>query len=208
MDKYWVEKAYRYIVEHNSFDQVSDVEYFVDYASISATVSIGLPGKFIKAGITAIGVKAKEDVTFIFTNHFPLEAPKVILRDDFPRCFPHINPSKSIVNPCIYEGNLSELLQQSEWMNGYLNQLIDWLEKAASNDLLNYEQGWEPMRNDDSNGFMLYDIDTILSAFSENKSNSLINSIEYEQRKDLIVTGSLCNNSQKKKRTYSLFLNN
>ncbi|NLD66507.1 MAG: hypothetical protein GX648_08045 [Crenarchaeota archaeon] len=97
------------------------------------------------------------------------------------------------------------MLQQSEWMNGFLNQLVDWLEKAASNDLLNYDQGWEPMRNDDFSGFMLYDIDKVLKAFIDQNSNVLINAIDYEERGNIIVTGSLCD-SNKKKSSHALYI--
>ena len=173
MDRFWLEKAHKYITEHNAFKGVSDIE--VDgsdsIAKISANVTVNLPGKFIKAGITEIGVEEKEDVKFLFSSPFPLKAPTIQLRDNFPRCFPHINPSEKRVLPCIYEGDLSELLQQAGWMNEILNQLVDWLEKAASNDLLNYEQGWEPMRNDSVKGFIRYDIDDVLSSI-ENKKQS------------------------------------
>ncbi len=67
------------------------------------------------------------------------------------------------VCPCIFEGSLSELLQQAEWMNGLLNQLVDWLEKAASNSLLNFEQGWEPMRIDNPAGNIGYSQYTVLN---------------------------------------------
>lgn len=140
MDKFWLEKARQYILDHNAFEDVSEIDFIETpkSASIFATVTIGLPSKFIKLGKTRSWSKKtkKLKIRFIFTEQFPLEAPKILLRDDLPRCFPHINPSDTDVNPCIYEGNLSELLQQSEWMNGILNQLVDWLEKAASNDFV------------------------------------------------------------------------
>jgi len=208
MDKFWLEKAHKYIIEHNAFEEVSDIVYYDDEAIIEAVVSIGLPSRFISAGITNIGVKSREYVQFVFSKLFPLEAPKIFLRDDFPRCFPHINPSKIKVNPCIFEGNLSELLQQTEWMNGVLNQLVDWLEKAAANDLLNYEQGWEPMRNDECSGVMVYDIDEMLNAYVKRNSNILISSISYEERRNTIVAGNLCNNKKKKSAHALCFLTN
>lgn len=194
MDRFWIDKARKYIEEHNAFEDVSDITTGIDkHAIVSAKVKINLPGRFIKAGVTDIGVRNREDVHFIFPESFPLKAPEIKLRDDFPRCFPHINPSEKYVIPCIYEGNLAELLQQSEWMNSILNQLTDWLEKAASNDLMNYDQGWEPMRNDHNVGFMQYDIDNILASYENLKAPLLIQRIRYESRKGKILTGSLCN---------------
>lgn len=193
MDKFWLEKAKKYLEEHNAFEDVSDISY-VDSSSIaliSANALVNLPSSFISKGITDLGVRNKEEILFIFTEQFPLVTPKILLRDDFPRCFPHINPSYEKVSPCIYEGNLSELLQQSEWLNGILNQLIDWLEKAASNELLNYDQGWEAMRNDNFSGFMLYDINEVLKAFQD-IGNILDRKIIYEERNNLIFTDGLC----------------
>ena len=196
MDRFWLEKAHKYISEHNAFDDVSDIKVDDEdsIATISATVTVNLPSRFIKAGITEIGVKEKEEVRFLFSRSFPLKAPTIQLRDDFPRCFPHINPSEKSVFPCIYEGKLSELLQQAGWMNEILNQLVYWLEKAASNDLLNYDQGWEPMRNDRTAGFIRYDIDEGLSAIDKNKQSSfLTRMIEYISRRGVIIAGSIFN---------------
>jgi hypothetical protein len=201
MDSFWLNKARKYIVEHNAFDDVSEIIEGDSgkKAIITAMVSVNLPSKFISAGITDIGVRNKEDVEFVFTESFPLETPIIHLRDDFPKSFPHINPSLKRVKPCIYEGDLSELLQQSEWMYGILNQLADWLEKAASGDLLNYEQGWEPMRNDHHIGCMPYEIDDVLAAYKRLNSPFLDRDVYYEERKGLILTDSLCNPKNVKK---------
>lgn len=159
MDEFWIEKAHKYIKEHRAFKNVSEIRHINESAAIiTAELLVGLPARFIDAGITETGVRSVEPVSLIFGEEFPLQAPIIILRDDFPRGFPHINPIKERVRPCIYDGNLTELLQQSEWLNGILNQLVDWMDKAASGALINYEQGWEPMRNDDPAGFIVYDV--------------------------------------------------
>lgn len=204
MDRFWLEKAKKYIQEHNAFENVSDIFIHDNskIATISAIASVNLPSRFIKKGRTNIGVKDKEIIHFVFIERFPLVAPKILLREDFPRCFPHINPSEKEVSPCIYDGNLTELLQQSEWMNGILNQLIDWLEKAAANELLNFDQGWEPMRNDQSSGLMLYDIDEVIKAYGSNVE-CLTRKITYEERDNLIFTDSLC--FQNKKTAHVLY---
>jgi len=201
MDNFWLRKAHQYIREHNSFRSVSEIQYEKEDGSaiISAELSVNLPGSFLDVGITTTGVRSTEPVCFIFCKDFPLEVPKIVLRDDFPRCFPHINPSVKEVLPCIYEGDLSELLQQSEWLNGILNQLVDWMEKAASGSLMNYAQGWEPMRNDHPAGFIIYDTAEILNFFKNSQIGS--RGIYYENRKKLIFTDSLCDFSKKKKST-------
>lgn len=206
MDRFWLEKAHKYISEHNAFSDISNItlDDGMSVATISATVFVNLPCSFIKTGITKIGVKNKEEVRFHFTSTFPLKAPTIQLRDDFPRCFPHINPAEKEVFPCIYEGDLSELLQQTGWMDEILNQLTDWLEKAASNDLMNYDQGWEPMRNDHNVGLMQYDIDAALSSFYNLNNSPFIQEIYYEDRRSKILTGSLCD-SNKFKSAHALY---
>lgn len=199
MDKFWIEKAKGYIATHSAFSRVSDIQYSGDKktAEIEAHASVNLPALYIDRGVTDLGVRDSEPVRFILSEEFPLEAPQIRLRQDFPRSFPHINPSAEEVIPCIYAGSLSELLQQAEWMNAILNQLVDWLEKAASNSLLNYDQGWEPMRNDDMAGFISYDISHVIEKLNTN--NYAVRSIKYERRGHIIIADELCNITKNEK---------
>lgn len=204
MDEYWVNKAHQYISEHASFSDVSDIEYSADTSSavIQALAIVGLPASSLERGETPQGVRPREPITFIFREDFPLSAPLILLRDDFPRTFPHINPSEKRVIPCIYDGTLSELLQQSEWMNGVLNQLAEWLEKAASNALLDYSQGWEPMRNDRPSGVFSYDMHEVSKRLERAHWTEL--STQYENINGMIIAGSMCA-SRKKKNCLALF---
>lgn len=153
----WYQKAYRYISSHRAFSEVSEVQGAQGEREIQAIANIELPSRFSRSLTTDLGVRAHEPVRFVFPVNFPLEAPRIFLREDFPRVFPHIIPSENAVEPCIYAGSLSELLQQPGWMIEILNQLIDWLYKAAANDLLNLEHGWEPMRSDHLDGVIIND---------------------------------------------------
>lgn len=192
MDRFWLDEARRYITEHRAFSNVSEIRWVRTTGTherplITATASVSLPSRFIASGVTDTGVKDRETVTFVFPTEFPLRAPLILLRSDFPRCFPHINPSESCVRPCIYEGNLSELLQQPEWMNAILNQLVDWLEKAASDDLMDYDQGWEPMRSDCLAGYIVYDIDKAIGAHANNDESVLNAKLRYCELGKLII---------------------
>jgi hypothetical protein len=62
---------------------------------------------------------------------------------------PHINPHHAgqLVSPCLFEGSLDELLHRFG-LDAIIDQLIDWLHKAAAGTLLDLEQGWEPTRRD------------------------------------------------------------
>ena len=121
---------------------------------LELTVNTHLPQDFKKEGVSSRGVKAIEPVRLEFRDQYPFLAPRVVLRDDFPRSFPHINPSSEDVLPCIYEGNLTELLQQQSGLEMVIFQLVSWLRKAAADDLMDLSQGWEWMRNDNCKGIL------------------------------------------------------
>jgi len=177
--KYWVEKARNYSLAHPSISSVS--ELLLDsnrLYSFVAQFSINLPGKFDIIGETLNGVKKIEHVEFIFPSNFPYKAPKVYLRDDFSRNFPHINPSKEKVNPCIFYGTLDELIQQPKWFDNILDQVVDWLEKAASDSLIDPKQGWEPMRTDDLDGIIIYDVHDIQNKMQAS-SDALLSTVKY-----------------------------
>lgn len=155
---YLITFARKFAEEHKSVAKIYD-NYINDKNLIcfDIDVKVNLPSIHKAKSQTDKGVKSIEKVTLEFPQEFPYKAPKVYLRDDFNRNFPHINPIVERFNPCIFEGSVDELLQQQSWMDGILDQLIDWLETSASNSLINPEQGWEPMRVDDNNGVIVYD---------------------------------------------------
>lgn len=163
-----IERAYSYLLSYFGEENCSDVVYDAEnlLAEITVQAKVNLPQKFIKDGITDLGVQEKEPVTFIFSNKFPFKAPIIKFRQDFPRCFPHINPNEKDVIPCIYEGDLSELLQTPDWMNNIIEHLMVWLERAAANDLIDPEQGWEPIRNDKTSFFIYANRNDLYSATS------------------------------------------
>lgn len=120
---------------------------------LKLNVNTHLPQDFEAKGVSNHGVMAIEPVRMVFSDRYPFVAPRVVLRDDFPRSFPHIYPSSDVVSPCIYEGSLTELLQQSG-LERIIFQLVSWLRKAAADDLMDLSQGWEWMRNDNCKGIL------------------------------------------------------
>ncbi|MDD2273776.1 MAG: ThiF family adenylyltransferase [Desulfuromonadaceae bacterium] len=121
--------------------------------------SVPLPSRATELGISSTGVKESEPVMFLFPISYPRKAPKVRLREDFPRNLPHLYPGsvKDFVVPCIYDGSLDDLLHQGKGLHGILEQVQDWLRKAASNSLINNRQGWEPIRFDSADNFIIYE---------------------------------------------------
>ncbi len=163
----FIKKAQQYAKAHPSIIEVSTITQ----NSFTVIYRIYLPGKYDIIGETELGIKKEEPVKFVFPEEFPLKAPEINLRDDFNRdYFPHINPSKEKVIPCIYDGDLSELLQQPNWFDNILNQMVDWFDKASQESLMNYEQGWEIMRQDDFNGFHIDNIDLVKNKFKNDST--------------------------------------
>lgn len=138
--------------EVSSCDGVVGAEWdTTNSLELKLEVAVHLPQDCIAAGKTPMGVRSKEPIRMVFDERYPFSAPKITLRDDFPRCFPHIYPSSVEVRPCVYEGSISDLIQQAG-IRAVVFQLTEWLRKAASDDLMDFSQGWEWMRNDEWNG--------------------------------------------------------
>ncbi len=126
---------------------------------IVAFFTVPLPSRSAKAGVSSTGVRNREPVYFRFPANYPQKAPVIRLRKDFPRNLPHINPGNAndYVSPCIYDGSLNDLLHMGRGLTEILEQVQSWLAKAASNSLINLNQGWEPIRYDELNRFIYYE---------------------------------------------------
>ncbi len=160
------QSALRIIQSHAAAEEeVGDPEPLSDGGFVTKFhMSVSLPSRANKRGISETGVKPREPVTLHFPSTYPFHAPIIILRPGFNRSLPHINPSLHLnksehVFPCVYDGNLDDLLhQEGDGLSEILNQLSDWLSKAAINDLIDPNQGWEPIRRDDTYGWVVYDL--------------------------------------------------
>lgn len=98
------------------------------------------------------------------------------MRKDFPRNFPHIFPGAKdeFVKPCIYDGSLDDLLHQGLGLTQILYQVQDWLNNAASNSLINSNQGWEPIRYDSIGNFIIYEHSRLRSLASEKAGSAFL----------------------------------
>ena len=188
----WIEKARKYAIEHPSVKHVSEQFETKEGICFYAIFKINLPGKYDLIGESPNGIKENEVVTFIFSPNFPFRAPNIYLRDDFPRNFPHINPSLDKVIPCIFDGSLDQLLQQPKWFDQILDQLVEWLEKASSDCLMDYAQGWEPMRIDNTDGIIIFPKEPLLNHILREKKYVDTRIIRYIESDNIIygkVTG-------------------
>ena len=146
-----IRRALALISEHPGIDGLDAPLY--DSASGATTVDVtfrvSLPSEWRRQGESPSGVKSGEVVRFDFSARYPLCAPSLSLREGFNRNLPHIQPwvTNGRPVPCIYDGDLDELLHQ-KGLAGILNQTSLWLENAALGKLIDPEQGWEPVRRD------------------------------------------------------------
>lgn len=141
-----------------------------------ASVRVRLPSEWAVKGVSPNGVMQLEPVTFSFPPDYPIHAPDVQLRQEFNRSLPHIQPRLSTepVVPCIYEGNMDELFH-AEGLWAIVQQLVDWLEKAARDELINPSQGWEPIRRDSLQNVVVADSSSLRSLVSRKESYHIFN---------------------------------
>lgn len=127
-------------------------------------IVIELPAAWRLAGVSPSGVRALETVTILFPALFPTLSPRAVLRADFNRSHPHRLPTPADLPPmpCIVRGLPSELIQ-SRGFEGYVDQLADWLDKAAMLELNSAQHGWEPVRRTNIDDEMIADGATLRS---------------------------------------------
>ena len=129
---------------------------------VQVSFRVNLPTAWLPAGQSPSGVKAIEQVVFRFSHAYPFKAPTILLRHDFNRALPHIQPgsAKEPVVPCYYEGVPDELLQQAGIV-AIVNQIAVWLQKAAFDELIDPNQGWEPTRRDNIHDQLVADAEEL-----------------------------------------------
>ena len=133
-------------------------------ATVDITFNVALPNEWRTAGESPnTGVRLAERVRFDFPREFPVLAPAPSLRPDFSRSLPHMQPYITRDGrpvPCIYDGDLAELLHQQGW-RGVLDHTAVWLDRAATANLIDAEQGWEPVRRDWFRDYVVADANSI-----------------------------------------------
>jgi hypothetical protein len=145
-----VRRALRLIEAHPSVERVTaDRVEDSDVTRAVVDIRTELANAWRAVGVSPSGVRAIEPVTFVFTAGYPLGAPNIRLRADFNRSHPHIQPSRDggRPEPCLVAGSPREVLRV-RGMGGLLEQLVEWLDKAAVAQLIDPQHGWEPVRRD------------------------------------------------------------
>ncbi len=145
-----IEHALNQIGKHPHVDTVRPVEISPDGIYIaSVSIRTNLPTAWRADGKSPTGVQLVEQAVFQFPPDYPANPPRIYLRNDFNRSLPHIQPGdpEDPVEPCYLDGDPRELLHR-QGIGAIVNQLVYWLERAAKDELIDREQGWEPIRRD------------------------------------------------------------
>ncbi len=113
-------------------------------------------------GESPSGVREIEPVSLTFSQAYPAAAPKIALRQDFRRDHPHLmpGPADQPPVPCIVDGRVNELIEL-RGIEGLVEQLAEWLERAAMRALNDPDQGWEPVRRDGIDDWIVIDGDNM-----------------------------------------------
>src|ERR1700719_423092 len=177
----WIDRALRVIAAHPHVVSISNDEINSNTRTrqVGVAIRLGLPNAWMADGHSPNGIRSIEPVTFLFPASFPLKAPTLRLRADFDRSLAHVRPGEpgDRPEPCVFEGNLTELLQH-QGVAGIINQVVVWLENAALERLINPGQGWEPVRRDGLRDFIIADA-AVLRGLVSRKAGYAVFGLEY-----------------------------
>lgn len=154
-----IARALKLVSAHPS---VNDIRLLreLDDGSVIVELDIAneLPAAWRAAGESPSGVRVVETVTVSFPASYPAFPPDLTLRADFNRSHPHINPGPASQppRPCLIAGSPRELIQV-RGIDFLIDQLVDWLDKAAMYNLNDPATGWEPVRRDNIDDLMVVD---------------------------------------------------
>jgi integrative and conjugative element protein (TIGR02256 family) len=166
-----IDDAVSQLQRHKGIARVGEPILVDDRYQVEIDIPIALPSRAQAHGVSRTGVRGVETCVLVFPTAWPLVAPIPLLRVDFPLDLPHINPHRpgEHVRPCIYEGSPTELLHRFG-LDAIIDQLIDWLHKAAAGTLIDLAQGWEPTRRDSNPATVVFSAEKIIAAASHDGS--------------------------------------
>lgn len=145
-----VARALRLIALHPAVRSVES-RFDADSGSTVAMVQVdaNLPARWRVRGHSDNCIRAIEPVTMTFWPEYPLREPYIVLREDFDRSHPHLQPRHPSFppEPCLVFGSVRELLQTRDIL-GVVDQLAEWIERAALVRLNDPAGGWEVTRRD------------------------------------------------------------
>src|SRR4051794_10218159 len=125
-----------------------------DGARLIINVNVEMPFPMRARGVSPTGVRRVEDITVELWATYPWTSPQFALRPDFNRSLPHLLPDSrdEPPRPCLVDGSQREFFYNAGSLEAgiykLLEQLVEWLRRAAKGALIDPAQGWEPIRRD------------------------------------------------------------
>jgi hypothetical protein len=117
---------------------------------IELDLSVEMPLPFRVDGASTNGVRVVETVSVRLWSSYPWSSPTFLLRQDFPRNLPHLQPGPvtELPRPCLIDGSQREYFFQFGLVElgifNLVHQLVLWLQRAAEGTLIHHGRGWEP----------------------------------------------------------------
>jgi hypothetical protein len=153
-------------------------------ASLDIKLDLEFGSRWQAEGMSPTGVLPIEPVRLYFFSTFPRSAPFPVLRKDFSRNHPHIQPFMGPDDepvPCLVDGSTGEFFS-AYGAYRLIDQFVAWLEKAAAGRLIDPEQGWEPMRRDGLSDDLFCDPDVLRGLVTDKGGYKLIETTYWWRR--------------------------
>ena len=118
-------------------------------------------------GRSDTGVAKHERVEVMLGPEYPWQCPLFYLRADFPTALPHLTPSRGAVptQPCLIDGSVGEFFSHFGLLEVgviyLLDQMAVWLARAAAGQLMDPQQGWEPLPRHNATDDIVLDTDFV-----------------------------------------------
>ncbi|HWU80842.1 MAG TPA: Mov34/MPN/PAD-1 family protein [Caulobacter sp.] len=150
VDQTAVHLAVHEIAAHPAVFEMTGPIFSGATASLDIKLDLAFGSRWQAEGKSPTGVLPVEPVRLYFFSTFPRSAPFPVLRKDFSRNHPHIQPFMGPDGepaPCLVDGSSSEFFT-AYGAYRLIDQFVSWLQKAAEGRLIDPDQGWEPTRRD------------------------------------------------------------
>lgn len=118
-------------------------------------------------GHSDTGVRKHERVEIKIDPSYPWRCPRFYLRADFSTSLPHLTPGQGDVppQPCLIDGSVGEFFSHFGLLEVGIIYLLDqmavWLARAAAGQLMDPQQGWEPLPRHDAVNDIVLDTDFV-----------------------------------------------
>jgi hypothetical protein len=178
VDQAAVHLAVHEIAAHPAVVEMTGPVFSGATASLDIKLDLAFGSRWAAEGVSPTGVLPVEPVRLYFFSSFPRSAPFPVLRKDFSRNHPHIQPFRGPDDepvPCLVDGS------DAEFFTAYgayrlIDQFVSWLEKAAAGRLIDPDQGWEPTRRDGLPDDLFCDPDALRDLVTDKGGYKLIES--------------------------------